>query len=85
MSTVVQVPPPEARRGKLKALGGSTDDNFNNVLASQVSQALWMVNSDANERVSLPRLDGHLRKVGSASTGKERSTLFYWNAGKMRK
>ncbi len=31
---VVQVSPPEARQGKLKKLGGSTDDNFNNVLAS---------------------------------------------------
>jgi hypothetical protein len=39
----------EARRGKLKALGGSTDDNFNNVLASQVSQALWLANSDQDE------------------------------------
>jgi hypothetical protein len=46
---VLQVPPPEARHGKLRKLGGSTDDNFNNVLASQVSQALWLANSDKDE------------------------------------
>ena len=45
----VQVPAREARRGKLKALGGSTDDNCNNVLASQVSQALWLAKSDKAE------------------------------------
>ena len=49
MPEVLQVPAPEARRGKLKALGGSSDDNFNNVLASQVSQALWLANSDKDE------------------------------------
>ena len=47
---VLQVPPPQARHGKLRKLGGSTDDNFNNVLASQVSQALWLANSDKDER-----------------------------------
>ncbi len=46
---VLQVPLPEARHGKLRKLGGSTDDNFNNVLASQVSQALWLANSDKDE------------------------------------
>jgi hypothetical protein len=47
---VLQVPPPDARHGKLRKLGGSTDDNFNNVLANQVIQALWLANSDKDER-----------------------------------
>jgi hypothetical protein len=47
---VLQVRPPEARRGTLKALGGSSDDDFNNVLANQVVQALWLANSDKDER-----------------------------------
>src|ERR671929_697903 len=47
---VVRVPPPEARRGTLKALGGSAVDDFNNVLANQVVQGLWVANSDQDER-----------------------------------
>src|SRR4051794_41760257 len=47
---VLQVRLPEARRGTLKALGGSSDDDFNNVLANQVAQALWLANSDKDER-----------------------------------
>src|SRR5689334_11440226 len=47
---VLQVRPPDARRGTLKALGGSSDDNFNNVLANQVVQGLWLANSDEDER-----------------------------------
>ena len=43
---VVHVPPPEAKRGTLKALGGSANDDFNNVLANQVVQSLWLANSD---------------------------------------
>jgi hypothetical protein len=47
---VVQVRSPETRGGKLKALGGSTDDNFNHILANQVVQTLWLANSDKDER-----------------------------------
>ena len=43
---VVHVPPPEAKRGTLKALGGSANDDFNNILANQVVQSLWLANSD---------------------------------------
>jgi hypothetical protein len=48
----VEVTPPGAHRGSLKALGGSNDDDFNNVLANQVIQGLWLANSDqdAQER-----------------------------------
>jgi hypothetical protein len=47
---VVHLPPPEARRGTLKGLGGSTDDVFNSILANQVIQGLWLANSDRGER-----------------------------------
>jgi hypothetical protein len=47
---VVDLPPPEARRGTLKGLGGSSDDVFNNILANQVIQGLWLANSDRGER-----------------------------------
>jgi hypothetical protein len=47
---VVQVQPPEARSGKLKALGGSTDDNFNHILGNQVLQALWPAQAGTDER-----------------------------------
>jgi hypothetical protein len=47
---VVPVQSPETRSGKLKAIGGSKDDNFNNILANQVVQTLWLANSDKDER-----------------------------------
>jgi hypothetical protein len=47
---VVQVQPPETRSGKLKAIGGSSDDNFNHILGSQVIQALWPAQSGSEER-----------------------------------
>jgi hypothetical protein len=47
---VLQVTPPEARCGELKELGGSSDDGFNNILANQVVQALWLANSDKDDR-----------------------------------
>jgi hypothetical protein len=47
---VVQVQPPETRSGKLKAIGGSSDDDFNHILGSQVIQALWPAQSGSEER-----------------------------------
>jgi hypothetical protein len=37
------------RIGKLKALGGSMSDNWNNILANQTSQTVWLSNSDPDE------------------------------------
>jgi hypothetical protein len=37
---------PSLEEGKLKALGGSRSDDFNNVLANQVLNALWLKNAD---------------------------------------
>jgi len=40
-------------RGTLKAIGGSMSDDWNNVLANQTIQSLWLKNSEADEKVRL--------------------------------
>ncbi len=47
--TVVAVDPDD-RKGRPKKIGGSRSDKWNNVLANQALQALWLKNSDAEER-----------------------------------
>jgi hypothetical protein len=42
----VYVPPPGSVKGQLKAIGGSTSDDFNNILANQVRHGLWRAHSD---------------------------------------
>jgi hypothetical protein len=52
------VPPPKTvvvydsddRNGRLKDLGGSQSDRWNNILANQAMQALWVKNSSPDER-----------------------------------
>jgi hypothetical protein len=41
---------PDDRKGRLKSIGGSQSDHWNNTLANQVTQALWLKNSSADER-----------------------------------
>ena len=41
---------PAQQPGKLKALGGSASDDWNNILANQTAQALWLKNSSGEER-----------------------------------
>jgi len=41
---------PEDRKGALKSLGGSQSDHWNNTLANQAVQALWVKNSNAGEQ-----------------------------------
>jgi hypothetical protein len=41
---------PEDRKGRLKNIGGSQSDHWNNTLANQAVQALWVKNSSAEER-----------------------------------
>jgi hypothetical protein len=36
-------------KGALKAIGGSMSDEWNNVLANQTIQTLWLKNSDTEE------------------------------------
>lgn len=43
----VVVHDPEDRKGKLRPIGGSKSDNWNNLLGAQAVQALWLRNSDA--------------------------------------
>lgn len=40
----------EDRKGALKTIGGSQSDHWNNMLANQAVQALWVKNSDTAER-----------------------------------
>jgi hypothetical protein len=41
---------PEDRKGRLKNIGGSQSDHWNNTLANQAVQALWVKNSSLEER-----------------------------------
>ena len=48
--TTVVVDDPDARKGAMKAIGGSQSDHWNNTLANQAVQALWVNNSAAAKR-----------------------------------
>jgi hypothetical protein len=41
---------PDDQKGELKEMGGSRSDKWNNLLANQTMQALWVANSDADVR-----------------------------------
>ena len=41
---------PEDQKGALKSIGGSQSDHWNNMLANQAVQALWLIDSDATKR-----------------------------------
>jgi hypothetical protein len=48
--TVVVADDPEDRKGALEFVGGSQSDSWNNLLANQAVQALWLANSDRETR-----------------------------------
>jgi hypothetical protein len=48
--TTVVANDPEDRKGRLKAIGGSPSDHWNNVLANQTMSALWLKHSDETAR-----------------------------------
>lgn len=48
--TTVVADDPDDRKGRLKNIGGSQSDRWNNTLANQAAQALWVKNSSAEER-----------------------------------
>lgn len=48
--TTVVADDPDDRKGRLKSMGGSQSDHWNNTLANQAVQALWLKNSSAEER-----------------------------------
>ncbi len=47
--TTVVANDPEDRKGALKTIGGSQSDHWNNTLANQTVQALWVKNSYEQE------------------------------------
>src|SRR3954453_2201655 len=49
-SGVIQVRHPSQETGELKFLGGSASDDFNTILANQVTNALWLARADEDER-----------------------------------
>jgi hypothetical protein len=51
--TVIAVSDPSLLLGKLRAIGGSKSDDWNNVVANQAMQTIWGKNSDQEERTKL--------------------------------
>ena len=49
-SSTVQVILPQSAKPEFKQLGGSDSDHFNQLLADQTLQALWIANSDEVQR-----------------------------------
>lgn len=48
--TTVQMDDPADRTGRLKAIGGSASDAFNNALANSALSTLWLKNADREDR-----------------------------------
>ena len=48
--TPVVAAKPDARKGSLRAIGGSESNDWNTMLANQAMQILWVQNLDASER-----------------------------------
>lgn len=46
-ATTIIADDPDDMKGRLKSIGGSRSDNWNNILANQAAQTLWRKNSDA--------------------------------------
>src|SRR2546423_4802993 len=57
---VVEAHDPSSLPGKLRSLGGSKSDTWNNVVANQTIQTLWLKNSDE---------DGRKKQVSAAVAG----------------
>jgi hypothetical protein len=50
---MIQIQPPGKQRGDLRLLSGSDDDDFSNILANQVADAVWREPCDSDERTRL--------------------------------
>lgn len=49
-SSIVIANDPDDQKGTLKKIGGSKSDRWNDILANQAAQALWVKNSNTEER-----------------------------------
>lgn len=47
--TVLEVRHPATQTGKLKSIGGSRSDHWNNIISNQTIRTLWLTHSDAGE------------------------------------
>jgi hypothetical protein len=52
-NTVIEAHDPSSLPGKLKRIGGSKSDTWNNVIANQAVRTVWAKNSDEKERKDL--------------------------------
>lgn len=48
--TTLVIDDPDDRKGRLKKIGGSKSDDWNNMLVNQAMQSLWLKHSSAEER-----------------------------------
>src|SRR5713101_9784424 len=48
--TIVVINDPDDLKGALKSIGGSQSDSWNNVVATQTLETLWLTNSDKEAR-----------------------------------
>ena len=49
--TRLDLPPPGYGPSKLKWIGGSVSDEFNNILLNQIADTLWLAQSDPDQRL----------------------------------
>ena len=61
---VIQVRHPSEETGELRFLGGSASDDFNTVLAHQVTTILWLAHADEDERAKFRTAAAGLAGIG---------------------
>jgi hypothetical protein len=52
-NSVIEAHDPSSLPGKLKSIGGSKSDTWNNVIANQAVQSVWAKNSNEEQRKNL--------------------------------
>ena len=62
-NTVVVTHDPEDRKGRLKRLGGSQSDHWNNVLANQTANTLWLSKDAETRRRQYGAMSAALRGI----------------------
>ena len=51
--SIIRMPPAGEQRGDLRSISGSGNDDFSNILANQVVNALWRAHSGSDEQTHL--------------------------------
>jgi hypothetical protein len=87
-ATTVVANDPDDVKGALKFIGGSQSDKWNNVLANQAFQTLWLKNSDKAARdqqysatvAALVGIGQETSLKGCSRLSCSRHTMLRWNA-----